>query len=284
MGSGDRLSVLHLAPHPDDELIGAPATLMGLRDAGHRVFNLACSLGSEDQRERRRDELAEAMHRAGFAWAEVDPPVGISSHDDLDKAEANLMEAIRTRIAVDDYDLVISPSPQDAHHGHEVVGRATAAALGSLGSDGPRWWMWGLWADLPLPTLFVPFGGERLQEILYALSAHRGELKRSDYAAVVEGRSRASRVLGVERVFGFGEPKPNGDFAYLIQDHRRYAELLTEVTRWNDDWWTGVARVPDFGAPLAPTPEEEGRGRRVSVGWWLSEPSVQARFKRAPVH
>jgi LmbE family N-acetylglucosaminyl deacetylase len=27
--------VLHLAPHPDDELIGAPATLMALRDAGH---------------------------------------------------------------------------------------------------------------------------------------------------------------------------------------------------------------------------------------------------------
>jgi len=31
--------VLHLAPHPDDEALGAPATLLALRDAGHRVIN-----------------------------------------------------------------------------------------------------------------------------------------------------------------------------------------------------------------------------------------------------
>jgi LmbE family N-acetylglucosaminyl deacetylase len=282
MGSGDRLSVLHLAPHPDDELIGAPATLLGLRDAGHRIFNLACSLGSQDQRDRRRKELAEAMRRAGFAWAEVDPPVGISSEDNLFEAEADLTDAIRTRIAGEGYDIVVSPSPHDGHHGHEVVGRAAAAAIASFGVDGPRWWMWGLWADLPFPTLFVPFGEERLHEALYALYAHRGEVERSDYTAVVEGRSRAGRVLGVERVFGFGEPKLDGDYAYLLEDRRPFAELLTEVTRGDDDWWTEVPRTPDFNTPLVTTREEQQRGRRVSVGWWLSEPSLRARFKSSP--
>jgi len=34
--------VLHLAPHPDDEALGAlgaPATLLALRDASHRLIN-----------------------------------------------------------------------------------------------------------------------------------------------------------------------------------------------------------------------------------------------------
>jgi LmbE family N-acetylglucosaminyl deacetylase len=43
------LTVLHLAPHPDDEVLGAGATLLGLREAGHRVINLACSRGRPDQ-------------------------------------------------------------------------------------------------------------------------------------------------------------------------------------------------------------------------------------------
>ena len=35
-------TLLHLSPHPDDELAGMPATLMALRDAGWRIVNLAC--------------------------------------------------------------------------------------------------------------------------------------------------------------------------------------------------------------------------------------------------
>ena len=41
-------AVLAVSPHPDDELLGAGATLMALRDAGWRVINLAASLGRED--------------------------------------------------------------------------------------------------------------------------------------------------------------------------------------------------------------------------------------------
>jgi LmbE family N-acetylglucosaminyl deacetylase len=59
-------TVLHLAPHPDDEAIGSPATLMELRDAGWRVVNLACSLGEGTQKGRRENEVREACHRAGF--------------------------------------------------------------------------------------------------------------------------------------------------------------------------------------------------------------------------
>ena len=39
------MRVLHLAPHPDDEVIGAPATLMALRDEHNEIFNYPCSFG-----------------------------------------------------------------------------------------------------------------------------------------------------------------------------------------------------------------------------------------------
>jgi len=58
--------VLHVAPHPDDELIGAPATLMALRDAGWTIVNLAYGLGRSNQRSRREVELREACRLAGF--------------------------------------------------------------------------------------------------------------------------------------------------------------------------------------------------------------------------
>jgi LmbE family N-acetylglucosaminyl deacetylase len=39
------LTALHIAPHPDDELLGAGGTLLRLCDSGWTVVNLACSLG-----------------------------------------------------------------------------------------------------------------------------------------------------------------------------------------------------------------------------------------------
>jgi LmbE family N-acetylglucosaminyl deacetylase len=271
----DGLSILHVAPHPDDELIGAPATLMALRDAGHRVFNLACSLGSPSQRERRGLELEEAMRRARFEWKAIQPPVGISSGDDLRAAQRRLADEIGSLLQADRFDLIVSPTPHDGQHGHEVVGRATADAIASRPEGGPRWWMWGLWADLPLPTLFVPFDEDRLAEVLHALEAHRGEIDRSDYRAVVEGRARAARVLGVERVFGWGEPKPDGPFADLLNERRPYAELLMEVMHVDGDWWLGAPRTPDFCDPLRPVRPS------LPIGWWIHQASVRDRVREA---
>ena len=47
------MRVLQISPHPDDELLGAPATLIALAQAGHEVVNLAVSLGRDQDRPRR---------------------------------------------------------------------------------------------------------------------------------------------------------------------------------------------------------------------------------------
>ena len=226
-------TVLHLSPHPDDEVIGAPALLLRMRDAGHRIVNLACSLGHREQWDRRRAEVEEACRRADFELLVLDPPALISSDDDLDLAQRTIAAETARLVRELDVALVVAPSPHDGHHGHEVVGRAARDALAVEG--GPPLWMWAIWADLPLPTLFAPFGPSELERASYALSAHAGEVSRNDYVDLLRGRGVTGRVLGAERVFGFGTPGRDEPFA----------ELLTEAAFAGGEWWAGAPREPD---------------------------------------
>jgi LmbE family N-acetylglucosaminyl deacetylase len=210
--------VLHASPHPDDELLGAPATLMALRDAGHEILNVACSLGDEPER---GDELVEACRRAGF---------------ELVVAPETELARLRAERAPD---LMIGPSPHDRHPAHERVGRALLDA----GAD--RVWLWGLWGELRFPTTVVEFGDERLREIVHALEAHQSQLRRNDYRRLVAGRGAAQTVLAAERVFGFGSPGLAGP----------YAESTTELVRNGTGWRLGAPRRLDTAAPF---PEPTG--------------------------
>ena len=213
-------TVLHLAPHPDDEVIGAPATLMALRDAGHRVVNLACGLGRPEDSVRRRREVEEACRRARF--------------------ELLVEEPVAAVLDANDVAIVVSPGEHDAHPAHAAVARAARETLEARGPGGPAWWTWSLWSDLPAPTLVTLFGEERLEEVLDALAAHRGELERNDYRALVPARATVARVLGGERVFGFGAKGFEAP----------YAELLAEATLTPEGWRTGRPRVLDPERPL----------------------------------
>jgi len=257
----DPLTILHLAPHPDDEVIGAPATLLRLRQAGHRVVNLACSLGRPDQQDRREIEVTEAARRADFELQVLDPPLRISHGDDLELAQRELTDEVRRIVDTLDVRLVIAPTPHDGHYGHEVVGRAARDALCADAS--PPLWMWAIWAELALPTLFVPFGEQELARATFALSAHAGETARNNYLDVLQPRGVIGRVLGAERVFGFGETGRSVP----------YAELLTEVAFGDGEWWAGAPREPDPKDPLDVVPRDR------PVGWWMSAPSFADRLK-----
>jgi LmbE family N-acetylglucosaminyl deacetylase len=233
---------LHFSPHPDDELIGAPATLMALRDAGWRIVNVACSLGKPEQRERREGELREACRRASIELRIPSHQVAISRDDDQVAAANELVALAQAEIDSLSPKVVLSPSPHDRHHGHELVGRAVRDALRSRPHGAPTWWMWGLWSPLPLPTLGVAFGADRLEEVLFALSAYRGELQRNDYRRLVEGRATMNASLGPELLFGFGvESRPQAS----------YVELLTEVVLSEDVWLLGPRRWLDAASPIA---------------------------------
>jgi LmbE family N-acetylglucosaminyl deacetylase len=193
---------LLLSPHPDDELLGCPAHLLALRDAGWRIVNLALSLGREGQHARRRLELDEACRRAHFELVIGPPELCIPSADggreEVGQAAARVLELARSLTA----SLLVAPSPHDGHPSHERVGRLALAAARAGAAQ--RMWLWGLWADLAAPNSVCVFDERRLGEIEDALSAHAGELARNDYRRLLRARAVAAAVLLPERAFGHG--------------------------------------------------------------------------------
>lgn len=252
------MRVLHVSPHPDDELVGAPATLMALRDAGHEVVNLALSLGRPDDHDRRRAEVEEACERAGFRLIVTEPPIAMSATDNRAAAE----ERVRWQLGMaldgaERPDLVVGPSPHDVHHAHELTGRAIRDVL-SARDDAPPWWMWAIWGDLPFPTIVTTFDDGRAAEIEQALSAHEGEMARADHRVHVEARGRLTAVTAAEKVFGFGAP--------ALAAGR--AEVVTEVVRDDGEWLLGSPRALDAASPL-------GRPIPRPVTAWLQAPSAR---------
>src|SRR3954453_2413036 len=237
-------TVLNLSPHPDDEVVGAGATLLALRDTGHSVINVAVTLGSDErERPRRLREVQTACARAGFGFVAHDP-------------ERDLAAAVRALTAERGADLVVAPSPHDGHPRHEAVGRAARDAIeAGRGADPPpRLWLWGLGAALPRPTLYHGFDEVLMRQATYVLEAHAGELERNDYRALVRARATANRVLGAERVFGWGAPGRDQSFA----------ELLMEAVVGEDDWWTTTPRALAPQQPFQDPPEPAA-----AIGWWL---------------
>jgi LmbE family N-acetylglucosaminyl deacetylase len=211
--------VLHVAPHPDDEAVGAPGALLHLLDRGWTVVSVIASLGFEGQWDRRRAEALEASARAGFAPVFFDPPLTLDLHSDLELATHRVATELPPLVKEHEAQIVVSPSPHDVHHGHETVGRGVQRAMAELPST-LRWWMWGVWGDLPAPNVLYPFGQPVLDRAVHILEAYAGELDRNDYRRLLSGRAGANAVLGSERVFGFGS---------AAASELPYAEVLTEV-------------------------------------------------------
>jgi LmbE family N-acetylglucosaminyl deacetylase len=220
-------TVLHVSPHADDEALGAPATLLLLRRAGWTVVNVLESLGRSEEEARRRDEALDAADRAGF---ELVLPDG-----------RDLGDRLATVVEVHTPEVVVSPWPHDGHPRHEQVARVVSDVLEPL-PTAPVWWQWGLWTDLPRPTLYVPFDDEVLAAARHMLMAYAGELARNDYVRLLEARAVAHAVLGSERVFGFGSSRASS---------LPYAELLTEQRFVDGAWRAESSRILDPTRPLS---------------------------------
>ena len=237
------MRALHLAPHPDDEILGAGGTLLALNQAGHEVTNLAVSLGRRAERERRRRELEAACGRLELPLEILEPSLEISSGDgdDLEAAEMRLSAHLRARLG--DLDLIIAPSPHDGHPGHELVGRAAVNAVGEAAGE-IRLWLWGLWASLPLPTMVSGFDQTVFERLLDAMAAHASQLERSDFDRLLGAKATSDAIQGPERVFGYGSRGCG----------HPYAELLCEMVPSAGRWLLGAPRLLDPDSPLDRSP------------------------------
>lgn len=256
-------TALHLSPHPDDEALGAPATLLLLLDRGWRVVNLACSLGRQEDHGRRRRELMESCRRLGVEAQIVQPPVALSlgAGDDLDAARRELAGAIGAALERFAPTLLIGPARTDAHPAHALVAAAAGDALARRPAPS-RWWQWSLWSDHPSPNLVTQMSPEHLETATHALDAHAGELARADYRTLLRARAEVAGAVADERVFGFGSLRARPASA---APGPALAELLCDLERTGGAWRPRPPRVLDAAGPLS-IPIPPSRPRRLEPG------------------
>jgi len=250
-------TILHVAPHPDDEAVGCPGALLHLCDRGWTVVSVVASLGFSGQWERRRAEAEAASERAGFVPVFLEPPLNLDLDGDLALATSRVAAELPGIVEAHGASIVVSPSPHDVHHGHEAVGRGVQRAVTALPPT-LRWWMWGVWGDLPAPNVYYGYDAHVLERALHILDAYSGELERNDYRPFLSGRAVANAVMGSERVFGFGSPAASA---------HPYADLVTEVRLVDGRFMASEPHHLDQGP-------EPPASYHVDLTPWLDAPTV----------
>lgn len=146
----DARRVVLIAPHPDDEVLGAGGTASLLAARGAQVHVVAVTDGeashpgrAAELRRRRQTERAIALDRLGLGGASVhrlrQPDSGVDA--------AVLSELLTPLVGPDD--LVLAPWTGDGHPDHDACGRAAAELPGRHCAYLVWAWHWATPADVP---------------------------------------------------------------------------------------------------------------------------------------
>jgi LmbE family N-acetylglucosaminyl deacetylase len=137
---------LVLAPHPDDETLGAGGLIAKLRTQGTPVTVVAVTDGESAYDDMKRlneirvPEQTEALRRLGVRESMIQrlklPDRDVSSHED------ELVDLLLPLVTPET--LVIAPWPGDFHPDHEAVGRA-AARVSRLRNSPVAYYLFWTW-------------------------------------------------------------------------------------------------------------------------------------------
>ncbi len=181
--------VLAVAPHIDDELIGAGGTLLRLRDAGARV-SIAYAFSAE---QRRRDEAETIRSRA--RWHDL----RFANLPDTDRLPDTA--ALPAELLAGDWDEIYLPHPHDNHPGHLALPRLLAPLLAGLPRQ-TRLLLYEVWTPL-IPSVIVDIGAVEAEK-LALLHLCTSQLVDKDYCAATQGLARY-RALWLPRRGGAAE-------------------------------------------------------------------------------
>jgi LmbE family N-acetylglucosaminyl deacetylase len=145
---GAPLSVLALGAHPDDVEIGAGGLLLSLAGKLSRVRYLVMTGTAE------RHEEARAAARAFVPDAELDITLLDLPEGHLPVAWQRVKEALESVARAESPDLIVGPSPADAHQDHRTIGEIVPTVFRDhlfLGYEIPKWD-----GDLGRPSVYYP--------------------------------------------------------------------------------------------------------------------------------
>ncbi len=225
------MNYLIVVAHPDDEVLGAGATMYKLTKEGHKVD--VCIMSGQVEARKGRPELDELdqdvqsslnvlgvskTHKGGF------PNIKFNNVDHLD-----LVQFVEKVIVDSDADVVITHHPADTNNDHLHTSLATQAAI-RLFQRNPKVkpikellfmeipssteWSVNKAMNAFSPNLFIEVGKEAVDKKIHALSLYRGVMRpyphpRSDefiigLAAYRGGQSGTNYAEAFESVFRRG--------------------------------------------------------------------------------
>lgn len=190
-----------LGAHCDDIAIGAGGTLLTLCRAhpGVRVTALVLSGAGTHREAEERMALAAFCPKADLQLTVLDIPDGRLPAS-WERAKAAL-EELRARC---DPDLILAPTPHDAHQDHRELARLVPTAFRDhlvLGYEILKWD-----GDLVQPQAYVPLDGDVMDEKVTLLHEHYGSQRDRSWFD-------AETFTGLARIRG-------------VQCHARYAEAF----------------------------------------------------------
>jgi LmbE family N-acetylglucosaminyl deacetylase len=145
---GEPLSLLAIGAHPDDIEIGAGGLLLGLAESGLRTRYVVLTGTPERQREA-RDAAHSFMPGAELTIDLFDLPEGR-----LPDAWGGVKEILEQVARSCSPDVIIAPSPEDAHQDHRTIGEIVPTVFRDqlyLAYEIPKWD-----GDLSRPSMYVP--------------------------------------------------------------------------------------------------------------------------------
>jgi LmbE family N-acetylglucosaminyl deacetylase len=184
--------VLLLAPHPDDEVIGAGGTLIKHRKAGDPVKVVFMTDGRRGKLRRQTIEEIVRIRREeavrGCSVLGVEDLVFLNAPDGELDATAETVERLRAVLCEYRPDVLYLPHLRDMHRDHLFTNVVLAAAADSLADDAMVY-AYEVWTPLLRPNCVVNITKEFGQK-QEAMRCHQSQLELVDYQGRVEGLGR----------------------------------------------------------------------------------------------
>jgi LmbE family N-acetylglucosaminyl deacetylase len=193
------MTVVVIAPHPDDESIGCGGALRLHADRGDRVVVLFMTSGEKALKHLPKEEVWRTREAEAAAAAEI---LGVARiqffrHRDwqLDEHLDQAAEQVRAEIERESPSAVYLPHPLDAHPDHRAAHLAFRRALRDGGQDDAMAAMaYEVWTPMTRHNHLVDVGGVMPAKIR-AVRCHASQLASFDYDQAVRGLNRYRGAL-----------------------------------------------------------------------------------------
>jgi N-acetylglucosamine malate deacetylase 1 len=212
-----------VAPHPDDELIGAGGAIVDHVRRGHRTVVVHLTSGERaaglldlPPGERGTHREAEAIEAAGAVGLDPSEVVFLRLPDGrLDPSNDEQVAALTAALTARRPDLVYAPWPIDAHRDHTAAAGLVAAALAGL-EHTPTIALYEVWTPLA-PTHLIDIA-DSIDTKVDALGHYVSALTAVDYRHTARGLAAYRSAQGL-RGQGYAE-------AFAVVSPEALADLL----------------------------------------------------------